>query len=581
MKKKQIISLVLALVLALGLCAGASAVEPTDGAISVSGLPGGQYAFVAGYDVHGRFLGARVLTADGDVQPIPGAAEVKLIRTDSRFAPLGEAVSLSQDFRVRKADGQVELYYEGPDGVSVTQPVTQTVSGRVVSWSRSSGLLINGQSYPATPLTVEGCDYAISKDGFGDWPRQPGLPLRDTLDFYVDPWGNICWIDLVAEYVHPINTRLLLSAGVAGTADGGAAVQAELMNPDGFVYTVNVAILDGLPITDPDAAAAQLSAHAPGGFYACQQQRGSYSFALTLTENTPDSGWGESIPIPPDAVTTPDADFTQDAINCLANDETIFVLSRGLPGEEEVTRYKGYRDLPAVTVLEGTVVTAKGIPTLTPLARFVYLRTLEVTPPPPPPPVEAPNGCIFLSDNSYQSDPELFYDGVCLVPIVDTDSTRTSMRVSAGLGLGISYDSMEVGRFADNFYVGKFCVVTKIDENRVVSALTPVTAEDVTALGKGVITTTAGSWSYDEHTVCVYVDLYWDDMNGNGVRDDADQVTLADASTFGPDNNFFDPDDVSAAPADNAIYRSVRASVIPSAEGPDLADYIYIVRELW
>ncbi len=578
--KKRIVSLVLALVLALGLCVAASAAEAgiaADGAVSVHGLGDGQYAFVAGYDETGRFLDARVLTADGDAQPIPGAAEVKLIRTDGQFAPLGEAVSLSQDFQVRKANGQVELCYEGPGGVSVTQPVTRKVTGKVTSYGLKGNLTIHSTLYTATSLPVDGCDYTVTREGFQEWPRlQPGEPFGDTLDFYLDPWGNICWIDLVAEYVYPVYTWLILSAGVTGTPDGGAVVRAELLCSNGTVNTLDVSSLDGEPITDPDAAVVQLSARAPGGFYACQQQRdGTYS--LTATENTPGSGWGQALTIPPDTVTAPDADFTQDAINCLANDETVFVLSRGLPGEEEVTRYVGYRDLPAVTVLEGAVVTAEGDLTVTPVARFVYLRTPDVV---PPPPVEAPDGCIFLAGNSYQSDPELFYDGVCLVPIVDTDSTLTSMRVSGGLGLGISYDSMEAGRFADNFYVGKFCVVTKIDENRVVSGLAPVDTDDVKALGNGVITTAAGSWGYDDATYCIYVDLYWEDMNGNGVRDDADQVTLADSGTFSP-NSFFDPGEVSAAPADGTPYRSVRAVVISFAEDRNQASYIYIVRELW
>ncbi len=576
--KRQLINVLLILALALGLCAGALAAEAADGAISVSGLPGGQYAFVAGYDETGRFLGARVLTADGDAQPIPGAAEMKLFRTDSQFAPQGEAVNLSQDFRVRKVDGRVALYYEGPDGVTVTQPVTEKITGTVTSYSLKGELTIHSTFYTVTTLTVEGCDYTVSREGFQHWSDQPGLPFNDTLDFYLDPWGNICWIDLAAEYVYPVETRLLLSVGVTETS-GGTAVRAELMRPNGFVSTLDVTILDGRPITDPDAAVAQLSANAPGGFYDCRQQRDD-TYSLTATHNAPDSGWGQTLTIPPDTITAPAADFTGGAVDCLANDETIFVLSRGMPGEEEVTRWVGCRDLPAVTVWEGTVVTAEGDPTVTPVARFVYLRTLDVEPPPPPPPVELPDGYIFLADNSSSSDPELFYDGVCLVPIVDTDSTRTSMRVSAGLGLGISYDSMEVGRFADNFYVGKFCAVTEINEYAVVSALAPVTADDVTAFGNNVITTSARSWGYDDATYCIYVDLRWEDMNGDGVRDDADQVTLADFGTFSP-NSFFDPGDVSADPADGTFYRSVRAAVIPSAEDLDRANYIYIVRELW
>ncbi len=580
--KKGFVSLALALVLALGLCAGAAAApaeNAADGAIAVSGLTGGQYAFVAGYDETGRFLGARVLTADGATQPIPGAAEVRVFRTDGLLAPQGEAVSLSRDCRVRKADGQVELYYAGPDGVTVTQPVTRKVTGRVSGFGKLGSLYINGQAHYATDLAVEGCAYAISEEDFQyqQWLNQPGVPAGDTLDFYLDPWGNICWIDLVAEYVYPVRTNLLLSAGVTGTPDGGAAVRAELLYSDGSVETVDVSSLDGQPITDPDAAVARLSAHAPGGFYACQRQRGG-GFAMTTTENTPGNGWGQTLTIPPDTVTAPDADFTGSKVNCLANDETIFALSRGLPGEEGVTRWVGYRDLPAVTVLQGTVVTAEGDPAVTPVARFVYLRTLDVE---PPPPVEPPEGYVFLADNRMTADPDLARDDVYRVNIIDADGARTDMRVSGGLGLGISYDSMEVGRFADNFYLGKFCAVTGIDKNDVVTALKPVEASEVSAFGDGLLETSAGSWGYDDNTRCVYVDLYWDDMNGNGVRDDADQVTLADSNTFVPDSGFFDLNDVSADPASGASYRSAKAAVIPAADDPAVAAYIYLVREIW
>ncbi len=564
--KRQLINVFLTLALALGLCAGASAAEAADGAISVSGLTGGQYTFVAGYDETGRFLGTRVLTADGDARPIPGAVEMKLFRTDGTFAPQSEAVILNADCQtVRKIDGRVTLCYEGPDGVAVTQPVTRKITGRVLSWGWGCGLRINDQFYPATALTVEGCDYDISKDGFADWASQPGLPLWDDLDFYVDPWGNICWIDLVAEHVYPARTQLILSAGVAGTPDGGTAVRAELLRASGTVETVDVSSLDGQPITDPDAAAAQLSAHAPGGFYACRRQRdGTYS--LTATQNAPGSGWGRTLTIPPDTVTAPEADFTQDAINCLANNKTRFVVSRGLPGEEKLTDYVGYRDLPAVTVLEGAVVTAEGDPTVTPVARFVYLRTLDEVP------VEPPAGYVFIAENRALIRPGV--ETTYAVPIVDAEGTASTLPVNKMLKDAIITDSMYAGQFPGNAYVGKFCAVTRMDRNGVVTGLAPADASELSILGDGVITTaaSAGVWSdYDNVTRCVYVDLYQD---ADGL------VSLTDSGAFDPDSGFIDLCDVSSDPASGATYRSAKAALI-FPEGSNVADYIYVVRELW
>ncbi len=586
--KKRILSLVLALTLALGLCAATSAAEAgsaADGAISVRGLGDGQRAFVAGYDEAGQFLGARVLTADGDAQPIPGAAEVKVVRTDGQLAPLGEAVSLSRDFQVRKVDGRVELCYEGPDGVSVTQPVTRKITGKVASFNTIGELRINSTPYTATELTVQGCEYTVTREGFESWERlQPGKPLGDTLDFYLDPWGNVCWIDLVAEYVYPINIRLILSAEVVGTFDGGAIVRAELLFSSGWVETVTVSNLDGRPVTDPDAAVAQLSAHAPGGFYACQRQHdGTYS--MTATENTPDSGWGETLTIPTDTVTAPAADFTQGKVNCLADTDTLFVVSWGQPDAETVTHSVEYRywDLPAVTVFDGTVIIAEGDPAATPVARFVYLRTLD---PKPTSPAEPPDGYVFLAGNSWRLDPELAEDEVCLVPIVDTDGANADMRIPAQLKEDILNDSMEIGKFPDNAYLGKFCAVTEIDENRTVSALEPATASDVTALENGVITTAAGSWAYDEHTVCVCVDLSWTDdlydmTNTPGVREDTDFYYVSGSGRVYDPDSFFVPGDVSLDPADGTFYRSARAAVIPAADDPAVAAYIYIVREVW
>lgn len=583
--KKRIVCLVLTLVLALGLCAGASAASArsvTDGALSVSGLDGGQYAFAAGYDEAGRFLGARVLTADApSARAIPGAAEVKVFRTDGQLAPLGEAVSLPGAYQtVRKADGQVALCYEGSGGVRVTTPVTEKVTGKASAFNTKGTLYISGQPYSATALTVEGCDYTVSQAGFQNWSRQPGLPFNDTLDFYLDPWGNICWIELVAEFEYPVVTSLLLSAGVAGTSDGGATVQAELLQPSGAVLTAEVALLDGQSVTDPNAAAEALSAHAPGGFYACQLQRdGTYS--LTLTENASDSGWGEALTVPPNTVTAPAADFTGGAVSCVADSETVFVVSRGQPGAETLTRYVGYGDLPAVTVWQGTAVTAEGDGAAVPTARFVYLRTLDEE---PARPVVLPEGCVFIRDNSWLIDPELYEDDVYLTYIVDADGTVASMRISAELKDTISRDSMKIGQFAENTYVGKFFSITEQDADGAVSALEPVEAAEVSALGNGVITTAAGTWSYGADTQCVYVDLGWIDdpsmNNAEGVREDIDLYRMDSSGPIGNPDNFFDPGNVSADPDNGAPYRSVKAAVLAPADST-AADYIYIVRELW
>ncbi len=274
--QKRLVSFLLVLVLALGLCAGASAAPVwtvADGGLSVGGLVGGQYAFAAWYDAHGQYLGVQVLTADGALHPAPTAASVKLICTGQNLAPLDVAFTLPRgnDYRVRRTDsGQVELYCQGPGGVAVSRPMTRKVSGRLVYYSDREGkLCVGGAYYSPTSLNVDGCKYTVTQAGFQDWSSQPGAPGMDGLDFYLDPWGNICWIELVKEYHYPTDTCLLLSAEL--NADG--IVRAELMDFLGSVFQVNVSRLSSETITDPAAAADKLRANAPGGFYACSQER--------------------------------------------------------------------------------------------------------------------------------------------------------------------------------------------------------------------------------------------------------------------------------------------------------------------
>ncbi len=380
--KKRLVSFLLVLVLALGLCPGASAAPvwtvAEDGALSVGGLIGGQYGFAVWYDKAGQYLGVQVLTADGVLHPDRAAASVKLICTGLKLAPLDVAFTLPRDhdYRVRKTDsGQVELYCQGPGGVAVSRPATRKISGRLVYYSDKEGkLCVGDEYYSATSLGVDGCAYTVTPAGFQDWSNQPGAPGMDGLDFYLDPWGNICWIELIKEYHYPTDTCLLLSAEL--TADG--IVRAELMDFLGTVFQVNVSRLSSETITNPDAAVDSLRANAPGGFYACSQERdGTYS--MSFMEAVLSNGWQRPVSIPAGTVLTPAEDFTGGAVDCIAGDATLFMVVSGPSGAETVTRYTGWQNLPAgITAAEGSGVytvyyeNSPGYPA--PKARLVYLR---------------------------------------------------------------------------------------------------------------------------------------------------------------------------------------------------------------
>ncbi len=379
--KKKVFVLLLVLALAMGLCVPAAAApvwSVTGGGLSLRGLTGGQHALVAGYDENGQFLGAQVLAADGAVQPDPAAAEVRLFWTGGGWAPLDAAIRLPRDYQVRKVGDQVELSYTGPGGVTVTWPVTQKTSGRLVFYSDKQGkLCVGGKYYSATRFPVDGCAYDVTQAGFQDWSSQPGVPNQDTLDFYLDPWGNICWIDLVEEYHYSVEVCLLLSAEL--TDDN--VVRAELMHFNGSVFTADVSILGDRAITDPAAAADALTANAPGGFYACQKERnGTYS--MSLMEGSLSNGWNRPLDIPAGTVTVPAADFTGGAVNCVADETTLFMVVSGPSGQEAVTRYTGYQALPAMTLAEGSAAyNVQFITYPAPEARFVYLRVQDGEPP--------------------------------------------------------------------------------------------------------------------------------------------------------------------------------------------------------
>ncbi len=384
--QKRIAALILVLVLALGLCAGVSAAPVwtiADGALSLGGLGDGQYAFAVWYGADGQYLGVQVLTAGGALHPDPAAGSVKLICTGHDLAPLDVPFTLPRggDYRVRKTEsGQVELYCQGPGGVAVSWPVTRKVSGRLVYYSDREGkLCVGGEYYSPTALDVDGCVYTVTQEGFQNWSDQPGAPGMDGLDFYLDPWGNICWIELVREYHYPTDTCLLLSAEC--TADG--IVRAELMDFLGTVFQVNVSRLSSETITDPTAAVASLRANAPGGFYACSQERdGTYS--MSFMEGSLSNGWQRAVPLPAGTVTAPAEDFTGGVVDCIAGDVTLFMVVSGPSGSETetVTRYTGWQNLPAgITAAEGSNVytvyyeNSPGYPA--PKARLVYLRAAE------------------------------------------------------------------------------------------------------------------------------------------------------------------------------------------------------------
>ncbi len=603
--KKGIASLVLALVLALGLCAGAAAIGSASRPGEVTGggpspapvvwardLLTNERLFAACYSADGRLTGITVLPGSNSPTRLSQADRIKLIRLNDDLVPQGAVLSFPDNYTsATKSDGEVTLSY-GANGISLSQPVTEKFVGIVNSIDRDGDLNIirvdgtGTKTYPFAALTAKDCALFPDKTD-PNWEAQVADMVGEEYTFYVDTAGCICWVDYF-DGMAADDVCLVLDA----QASGGGQLQASILFADSDVQTVDVVRLNRHDITDADAAGRQLRARGKSTFYNWKRTPLGYEL-LEMGVGAGHESWDTPVSVGDGtsvvAQIFKESAFAKDPRNPnypLRNmlhtySKTVFIVGKELPsGEMIYTTYTGFKTVPE---MNATIVTAVALHEehySNNVASYVYLQANQFK-------EDRPGGLVYISDNNWLIDPELYEDGVYLTNIVDTDGTKAQMRLPNRLKDAVfSNASMEIGRFPDNAYVGKFCVFTGIDENHVVTGLEPVDAADVSAFGNGTITTSAGTWSYDKYTRCVYVDLGWiddleDGTNTPGVREDTDLYRVNSSGTIGNPDSFFVPGDVSADPADKMPYRSVKAVIVSSPETPDLADYIYVVREIW
>ena len=549
--------------MALGLCASAAA------AFQVDGLAQGQTGYLAGYDDAGRMVGLRVLDADGQVDAMDDAVSYKLLRTDENTIPQGPALAFSPDKAVvRKVEGQVLICYGSGQGLAVTQPVTEKATGKVTFLGRDGTLLINDTTYPATELTVEGCDMPISPEDFQNWSKNGGS-FSATYDFYLDPQGAICWIEQLTESDHSLCLPL-----TAVQEEGQVRVLVRLSAAETDVLTVSR--LDGKAIGDgPDCisaadAVAQIEADRERAFYSCGRRLGNSYHLVRAGKDAPvDTGFatGENYVIPEGSAVQPDADFSFGAVPCKADENTLFWIAVGSADKTYQFR-RGFQELPFAQA-KGCVLTDKdGV------ADIVYLDIPYFA-------VEPPGGCILVADNIIQLNGVLLGEEVYRINVVDVDGSKATLRVLESIVRDVHYDSMRLDRLDSNAYAGKLWQITAMDQDGVALALQPVETHALQALGDHSITTAAGTWAYDVQTRFVHVDLGWqddqdDDANMIGVREpDKDLWCIWEYGPF-PPNNFFNPAEV--GPEEDKPYSSVRAAVIPADDDETLAQYVYIIR---
>ncbi len=461
------------------------------------------------------------------------------------------------DYTVRQVDGKVSLCYTTPDGVSVIEPVTGKITGKVAAFSTGGGLLINGVQYKATGLTVAGCDLKISQKAFRNWTWDNLADLSSLYDFYLDKSGAICW----AEQLTDGNPSFCVPLSAWQEGDG---VRVKLLDFSGHPYFVTITQFNSRPITDPAAVVALLRQDVRNWFYT-RQTLAHGGFDLVRVGTSTGEAWTDTVPIPAGTNVSNTSDFTGGAIGLTADDGTTFLVATNTAEGQAYRRYLPHlTPLPDLENVRGFAVAKADDPGV---ADHVYLEAGDyfVTP---------PKGCVFIVDNDFLlPDPEELED-TFRVSVVGPFGDETFRPISPALKEDLSGDSMEIGWFANNRYVGRFCAITEMNCDGVVSALEPMEASPLLALSEHDITTLAGTWEYDDHTRFVRVDLGWKDNpddpdNQPHVRENTDLVTLISSYHFtsGPYHTI---DEEAAA-------RLSLEAVVLAPEGSNIADYVYIV----
>lgn len=166
--RKRGLALALALLMSLTV-AGARRAVPTwqleAGQIHVAGLEPGEYGFAAEYSAEGRYLGAKVLTAETGAAALDeGTAYVKLLWTDGALIPQHSALRLATD---------LDLCYTYPLSVQLV------LSAQVVNGALKAELLsLNGAVNTETVARLDGQAVADANETVGAFSATlPGLYL--------------------------------------------------------------------------------------------------------------------------------------------------------------------------------------------------------------------------------------------------------------------------------------------------------------------------------------------------------------------------------------------------------------------
>lgn len=541
-------------------------------------------------------------------------------------------------------DGDVVLVYKtllGGSTYSYTIEKAEKITGKVTSFNSNGNLTINGASYKGseqpgsgsigdvtfTAYDPSGTHTNDAQGVFGSWTSS--YTLVDEYDFYLDKNGSIVAGIQITESFDNSKVCLVLQIGVNEKELGSAGnLRAELLFVDGttdIVTISKVGVKDGSKVvmktvvdketpSNPDrqiytedAASELLGDGELTKFFSYRATSAGYE--LTAMNATNDArNWENPVSLGDGSAKV--ATVLQDGFfaktlgtnttgntnnlpgwSVSANGSTKFIVGKYNANTDTTTYtvYTSYRNVPTMDANMITAICANtdtvNTANVNTVAKFVYLQTGAFKD-------DVPDGYVFIRNNEIKIDPELADDDVYLVNIVDVDGQLTEMRVTNTLASAISADPTTLDQSRD--YVGKFFAIGEIDENGVVSSLTdgteaaaeaPVAVDSLVAIGDEVITTASNSYTYDDATKFIFVDMGWTDgvqaNNELNVREvSLDDIDFKDAGTFAP-NGFYNENDVNADTASTgATYITVDAVVICPANS-NTADYVYVVRDLW
>ncbi len=484
--------------------------------------------------------------------------------------------------KAEKVTGNVSTFYSGGE---------ISVGGTRYKGSEQNGTGTFGDVTCST--IVDATNNANMAAEFGDWLNN-GYDLETEYDFYLDKAGAIGIGIQLTDSVDASKVCLVIEADYDTNGMGTTGwVKANLLFADGSTEIVDISRLDGNYVAktaddkkiDYKTAYNTLKANYRTKFYSYRTSSSGYELTSLVSDKKFENEKSETGAFE----VLKQSDFSQGDFPLTANNSTNFIVGKRNQNTDEMTYsvYKGFRNVPE---MDATMITAIAADDTTgktdTVARYVYMETGSFKD-------DVPEGFIFITDNNVQIDSSMADDEVYLVNIIDTDGSKTTMRVTASLADAIKDDSMTYN--GTRSHVGKFWAVSEIDENGVVSVLSneldtadqAVSTASLTGLGDGVIAFDNGeSWDYDDATVFVFVDWGWEDnvksdSNHPGQLDEnEDDVVMKDYGTFRP-AGFFNANDISDVATDAKTYKDVQAAVILPDNRETTADYVYVIRTMW